>query len=150
MGDQPKAVASRAATDTPPEIGAAPRNPRPAILDENGFGTASAGNVAVDGRWSTYSPYLQRLIETVQLQWERILTESRISPSVGSKVTVKFVLNDEGKISRIVSVESTSSEAARHACVNAITDRAPYGPWTDDMKAVLGTQQEMTFMFCYR
>jgi hypothetical protein len=30
------------------------------------------------------------------------------------------------------------------------TDRAPYGPWTDDMKAVLGSQQEMTFTFYYQ
>jgi len=32
----------------------------------------------------------------------------------------------------------------------AITDRAPYGTWTDDMKAVLGEQQEMTFTFYYQ
>ena len=36
------------------------------------------------------------------------------------------------------------------ACVSAITDRAPYGPWTDDMKAMLGSQQEMTFTFYYQ
>ena len=32
----------------------------------------------------------------------------------------------------------------------AITDRAPYGPWTDDMIAMLGKQQEMTFTFYYQ
>jgi hypothetical protein len=40
--------------------------------------------------------------------------------------------------------------AAERACMSAITDRAPYGEWTDDMKAVLGEQQEMTFTFYYQ
>jgi hypothetical protein len=34
--------------------------------------------------------------------------------------------------------------------MSAITKPAPYGPWTDDMKAVLGEQQEMTFTFYYQ
>jgi len=36
------------------------------------------------------------------------------------------------------------------ACVSAITTRAPYGDWTDDMIAVLGSEQEMTFSFYYQ
>ena len=59
-------------------------------------------------------------------------------------------MGDEGQITNIVNVDSTASETGSRACVSAITDRAPYGPWTDDMKAVLGSQQEMTFTFYYQ
>lgn len=126
------------------------QNVRPAIFAENKFGSANIGPIAIDARWSNYGEYLRRLIDTVQVQWERLLIESRIYPPSGSTVEVKFVLDSEGKIARIVNVDNQSSEQAGHACVSAITDRAPYGPWTDDMKAVLGDQQEMTFRFYYQ
>jgi len=123
---------------------------RPAIFAENKFGTSNIGPTAVDARWSNYGAYLQRLIDTVQVQWENILISGKIYPPSGSTVTVTFVLDSQGNIARIVNVENKSSEQASHACVSAITDRAPYGPWTDDMIAMLGKEQEMTFTFYYQ
>lgn len=123
---------------------------RPAILAENKFGTSNIGPVAIDARWSNYGAYLQRMIDTVQIQWERLIISMPAMPAGGSTVTVKFVMNDEGKIARIVNVDTNSNETASRACVSAITDRSPYGPWTDDMKAVLGNEQEMTFTFYYQ
>ena len=125
---------------------------RPAILAENKFGTQNVGLTAIDARWSNYGAYLQRMIDTVQIQWERLILSMNAMPAVGSTVSVKFIMNDEGKITDVKKVEASSSasETAQRACVSAITDRAPYGPWTDDMKAVLGSQQEMTFTFYYQ
>jgi len=123
---------------------------RPAIFEENKFGTSNIGPVAYDAKWSNYGQYLQKMIETVQIQWERILTESRIYPTSGTNVTVKFRIDSEGKISEIINVEGTAGNQAEKACTSAITSRAPYGPWTDDMIAVLGTSQEMTFAFYYQ
>ena len=123
---------------------------RPAIFTENKFGTTNIGNIAVDAKWSNYGAYLQRMIDTVQLQWERILSEQKTYPPSGSTVTVRFILNSEGKIAQILEVENHSTDQASRACVSGVTDRAPYGPWTDDMKAVLGEQQEMTFTFYYQ
>jgi hypothetical protein len=123
---------------------------RPAVLSENNFGTANIGPTAVDARWSNYGAYLQRMIDTVQIQWERIIIEKRANPVLGSTVSVKFIMDSEGKIAKIVNVDSTANETASRACINAITDRSPYGPWTDDMRAVLGDQQEMTFTFYYQ
>jgi len=126
------------------------QNTRPAIFAQNVMGTSNIGPTAVDARWSNYGAYLQRMIDTVQTQWERILIESRVSPASGSTVTVKFVMDSDGKIVRIVNVDSTASDSASRACMSAITDRAPYGVWTDDMKAMLGEKQEMTFTFYYQ
>lgn len=123
---------------------------RPAILTDNKFGTSNIGPVAFDARWSNYGAYLQRMIEAVQIQWERILMGSKVYPPSGTMVTVKFIINSEGNVSQIVRVENKSNEQGERACISAITDRAPYGPWTDDMKAVLGEQQELTFAFYYQ
>lgn len=123
---------------------------RPAILAENKFGTTNIGNIAVDARWSNYGQYLQKMIETVQIQWERIIISQKANPVNGSRVTVKFIMDDQGRIERIVAVDTTANEVATAACVSGISDPAPYGPWTDDMKAVLGSHQEMTFTFYYQ
>lgn len=148
------------ATSTQPRID--PKNPRPrpqvvrqqqvrpAIFQENKFGTKNVGLAAWNAKWSNYGQYLQKLIDTVQIQWERILYESRLYPVNGTNVKVVFVLNSKGEIARIVEVEGTAGTQAEKACASAITSRAPYGPWTDDMMAVLGEEQELTFNFYYQ
>jgi len=123
---------------------------RPAIFADNEFGTSNIGPTALNAKWSNYGVYMQRLIETVQLSWDHILEQSGIYPSPGTMVSVTFVLNSKGEIARIVSHKPEDSAPAIDACVSAITAPAPYGPWTDDMTSVLGTEQEMTFTFLYQ
>ena len=126
------------------------QNTRPAIFAENKFGTSNIGLNAYDAKWSNYGAYLQRMIDTIQIQWERILVESSVSPPSGTMVTVTFIIESEGRIARIVTVDNKSSDQGGRACVSGITDRSPYGPWSDDMKAMLGDQQQMTFSFYYQ
>jgi hypothetical protein len=123
---------------------------RPAIFQENKLGTSNIGNIGYDAKWSNYGQYLQKMIETVQIQWERILIESRVSPPSGTSVKVVFRMNTEGRISQIIEVNGTAGNQAEKACTSAITARAPYGPWTDDMIAVLGQSQDLTFTFYYQ
>jgi hypothetical protein len=123
---------------------------RPAIFEDNQFGTSNIGPVAVSAKWSNYGAYLHKMIEAIQIQWDRILTESRTEPPSNTVVTVKFTMDSKGKITEILNVESTSSEQGKQSCLTAITMTAPYGDWTDDMIAVLGTSQELTFQFYYQ
>jgi len=58
---------------------------RPAIFAENKFGTSQIGPIAIDARWSNYGAYLQRMIETVQLQWEHILNETKTYPASAAR-----------------------------------------------------------------
>lgn len=114
------------------------------------FAAAQFAPMAVDAKWTEYGTYLQPMIESVQKQWERLIVESKVTVKEGSIVTVKFIMNSRGEIARIVNVESTANDKAARACLSAITDRSPYGAWTEGMKAVLGEQQEMTFSFYYQ
>ncbi len=126
------------------------RRARPAIFSENRIGTANIGPVAYDAKWSNYGQYLQQLIETVQVQWERLLHQSRVQPPRGTTVTVKFRLDKSGHVSEIIDVTSESNhEPAKRSCIGAITDRSPYGEWTEDMVTLLGETQELTFTFYY-
>jgi hypothetical protein len=122
---------------------------RPAIFNDNQFGTSNIGPVAFDAKWSNYGAYLHKMMEAIQVQWDRILIDSRTEPPSGTTVTVKFTIDLHGKIAAIVDVESTSTEQGKQSCISAITLTAPYGDWTDDMIAVLGTSQDLTFQFYY-
>jgi hypothetical protein len=127
------------------------RSVRPAIFAENQLGTKNIGMAAVDARWSNYGVYLQRMIETVQIQWDTLVSEGKNYPSRGSTVTVKFKINSDGAISRVTNVDGgMSGPQAEGYCVSAITKPSPFGKWTDNMVAMLGTEQEMTFVFYYQ
>lgn len=124
---------------------------RPAILAENKFGTRNVGVTAINAKFSEYGLYLQRMADAVQLQFDKLVEEGKTYPPVGSYVVVKFVLDSEGKISKIANVENHSSDTGAQTAVSAITTRAPYGAWTDDMKAALNPDgEELIFSFYYQ
>jgi len=123
---------------------------RSSILTNRAAGVTNIGIVGRDARWSEYGEYLNTLIEIVQMQWYKILNESRVSPPGGSHVVITFKINSQGE-TEIVKVED--ADAGRQgvfACQNAITYPQPYGKWSDAMIAVLGDSQELTFSFYYR
>lgn len=122
---------------------------RSAPLADRVLGTENIGAVAYNAKWSAYGEYMQKLIETVQSQWDRILDQSNITPPAGTKVTVVFRLDAKGEVAEIVKVSGGGGRSAQDACVSAIVARAPYGAWSADMIGVLGESQEITFNFFY-
>ena len=122
---------------------------RPTPLLNNFTGTDHTGLTAYDAKWNSYGEYLQRLIECVQAQWDKILEPSALYPERGSRVQVVFKINSEGKIAEIVSVTGNGNRDAQSACVSAIVEPQPYGSWSADMLAVLGKEQVLTFVFYY-
>ncbi|MEY3775630.1 MAG: hypothetical protein RLZZ129_2410 [Verrucomicrobiota bacterium] len=126
------------------------RRTRPAIFSKIHEEAATIGPLSFTSNWREHHQYLQQLIEAVQVQWERILIQSRNYPSRGTTVTVKFRLNNLGQVSEIIDVRSESgNEQAKRNCIKAINESSPFGAWTEDMKAVLGETQELTFTFYY-
>jgi hypothetical protein len=123
---------------------------RPAVFEENDLGTSNIGPVAFNAKWkSCGAAYLHKMMEAMQSEWDRILIDSKIKPPPGSYVTVKFTMDWKGNITKILDVESTSSEQGKQSCITAITTAAPFGEWTDNMIATFGSSQELTFKFYY-
>lgn len=124
---------------------------RPAIFADNPVGTSNLGIAGIDARWSNYGVYLRRMLEIVQEEFDKLVDESQIYPPPGSQAWVTFKLNAQGKISAIVNVtpKAGCTDAAAQTCVSSITIPAPYDPWTPDMIAMLGSEQQMTFIFYY-
>ena len=123
---------------------------RSTILSNRATGVANIGILGMDARWSEYGEYLNELIEIVQTQWYNILRESRVSPPGGTHVIVTFKINPKGE-TEIVKVEDAGAgKQGVFSCQNAITYPQPYRKWTDQMIAVLGDSQELTFSFYYQ
>jgi hypothetical protein len=132
-----------------PRLSAAAVNARRTPTIKNEFGSKNIGEVAYNAKWSEYGEYLQRLIDAVQVQWERLLLRSAFYPTSGSTVRVKFKLERTGDV-LILETSGTGAELAQRLCISAIAERAPYGEWTEDMRALLGEEQELTFTFFYQ
>ncbi len=78
------------------------------------------------------------------------MIESRAAlPSIGTVVTVVFLLSSDGRVARIEEVKSEPEGAGAKYCVSAITRRGTFNPWSEEMKRVLGREQKMTFTFHY-
>jgi hypothetical protein len=133
-------------------LGAFGQHAHPAIFSDSKARMGSIGASALDPKWGAYQPYEQRIIEVVQDQWLKILAENGLQPVSGSQVSVKFVITSKGEISRIVIADRSAGipDAVARACVNAVTSRAPYGVWTPEMVAALGSEQEITLSFTYQ
>lgn len=123
---------------------------RTTILSNRPSGVTNIGILGMDARWSEYGEYLNELIEIVQMSWYNILRESRVSPPRGSHVVVTFRINPKGE-TEIVKVEDFGSgKQGVFSCQNAITYPQPYRKWTEQMVAVLGDSQELTFSFYHQ
>ena len=106
----------------------------------------------VDPRWSNYGKYLARLIARIQSEWDRArIAGQAASPLRAVAVTITFLLTSRGEAARILNVASSPglAEESIRACVGAVTAGSPYGDWTDEMTAALGTEQQLTFSFYY-
>jgi hypothetical protein len=123
--------------------------PRTTILSNRAPGVANIGILGIDARWSEYGEYLQELIEIVQAQWWRINDESRVSPPRGSHVAITFKLNSRGEADIVKVEDSDAGKQGVFSCQSAILARQPYRKWTEQMIAVLGEEQQMTFVFYY-
>jgi hypothetical protein len=117
------------------------------VRDVAAPGSATIGNL--DSKWAPFAAYLQRAIDRVQRQWEREMIESRVPPPVGTVVTVVFWISPEGRVSRIEDVKSEPENVGAKWCVSAIAQKGTFGPWTEEMKTLLGPEEKMTFTFHY-
>jgi hypothetical protein len=115
------------------------------------IGTSNVGPMVMDPHWKNFRDYLQNVIQTVQDAWSTQLSEIKIPSSSGSVVSVAFILNSKGEISQILGAHPSADAPPEviDPCVAAIKMNGPYGGWTDDMIAALGTEQKLTFTFSY-
>jgi hypothetical protein len=140
------AQSQRAQPKERPRLASVSHN-RTTILTNKFTGVSNIGVHAHDARFTEYGAYLQELAEIVQTQWNKILAESRVSPPNGTRVTVTFKINPKGETEIIKVEDFGAGRQAVFSCQNAITYPQPYRKWTEEMIAMLGDSQELTYTF---
>lgn len=126
-------------------------NTRPAVLANQPMSTSNYGTIrGVNSRISEYGDYMQKFIEIVDLQWNRLLSQSKVSPPRPSQVTVKFRLGKDGQIWEVLEVIEGGDKPSTYMCIDAIRTPAPYEKWPDDMVAIFGDSDVITFVFYYQ
>jgi hypothetical protein len=143
-------------TASTPQIDPQRPQPRPQLVQNvrsaifnNSPGTSNMGTDGWDAHWSNFGEYQQRLIDTVQAEWDNLLSNSGALPPSGTSVAITFRLKSDGSV-EFVNVDGNAGDLGKKYCTAAISDRAPYGKWTDDMVAMMGTEQQVTFTFYYQ
>lgn len=120
-------------------------------LKKNNFSANSIGITAVDSRFSEFGAYEQRMTEAIARQWYLLASMQSLSSEVDTQVVIEFFLNTDGEITAIKVLFNSSTITGKTLCEQAILSTAPYGKWTPEMIAVLGSQnQSVKFTFYYK
>ncbi len=104
---------------------------------------------SLDVNATPFGAYDSIIIAAIQSRWYSLLDSQRLTRGTG-KVTVEFHLNYDGSITDFHMLENGVGELLGILCERAIRDPAPFAPWPDDMKRMVGaTFREVKFTFYY-
>ena len=110
------------------------------------------GKIAIDCKLHPYGVYVQQMLQAVESQWHQLVKGSipyiqkdKIPP----EIVYSFVLNSNGKVSEITSLRPKDDNLAADLCRQAISSRAPFGEWSDEMIKDLGESDLVTIKFSY-
>lgn len=125
-----------------------PRVPSGPVRDSR-IGVSNIGQVAVDAKASKFGEYMERLIETVKLNWDDLVQLSSAEERK-SMVKLRFILTRDGEVKDVEILEGTTSRViGRHMCIEAVKRGAPYGPWPEGLVEIFGDEEDITFNFHY-
>jgi len=147
----PQVAVSARAVDGLPSPRPRPQLPRlpSAPTRDSRLGVSNKGTLAVDAKASEFGEYMERLIETVKLNWDALLQRSAVE-EIKSVVKLRFVLSRNGSVRDIEILPGTSSRViGKHMCIEAVRRGVPYGPWPQGLVDLFGEEEDITFTFHY-
>ena len=108
-------------------------------------------NIAVSAKFTDFGDYLARMFDAIGSQFQILAFQSQVARAeVNSMVLVKFKLTREGEIKNLVIAFTTASRVATLVAQDSIQSRAPFGPWTEEMVAILSVEEPFSITFYYR
>jgi outer membrane biosynthesis protein TonB len=112
-------------------------------------GVKRRGKIEVDAKATPFGAYDLAFIAAVQARWYQILDSHNFVQRSG-KVVIEFRLTYDGRITEMRVAGNEVGDLLGLACQNAIMDPAPYAPWPQDMRRLIGgNHRDVTFTFYY-
>jgi hypothetical protein len=105
---------------------------------------------SLDAKATPFGDYDKRFIEAVTQRWYDLLDSHSFAQDRTGKVTLRFHLNYDGRITDMQVLDNTVGELLGLFCQDAVTDPSPYQPWPSDMRRMVGENyREIVFTFYY-
>jgi hypothetical protein len=103
-----------------------------------------------DAKQTPFGEYDAKFIEAVTQRWYGLLDSQQFARDRTGKVTLQFHLNYDGSITDMKILDNNVGDLLAYVCQKAVTDPAPYAPWPNDMREMIGKNyREITFTFYY-
>ena len=103
-----------------------------------------------DAKATQFGAYDRQFIDAVQQHWYDLLDSRSFSMDRTGRVTLRFHLTFDGRITDMTVVENTVGDVLGYVCQEAITDPAPFEKWPTEMRQEIGEDfREITFTFYY-
>lgn len=117
-------------------------------LKRNEGAVTKFGHAAVNARFTQFGLYTQKMFEAIDYQVLSLFANyNPTAQDFNSYIHVSYSLDENGKIINMAVESATASNLAIILCKDAIQSSAPYGPWTDDMKAILNKEERFSYYF---
>ncbi len=113
-------------------------------------GQSGAPHAAVelqsDPQGADFRPYLTRILAIVRSNWRRVIPESARMGLLRGRTVMEFIIDRNGQIPKLVTADSSGSDALDRAAVAGLSMSNPLPPLPGDYK---GFQVRLAFTFSY-
>lgn len=99
-----------------------------------------------DPQGADFRPYLTRILAIVRANWRRVIPESARMGLLRGSTVMEFIINRDGQIPKLVTADSSGSDALDRAAVAGLSMSNPLPPLPPDYK---GFQVRLAFTFSY-
>jgi hypothetical protein len=103
-----------------------------------------------DTKATLFGAYDQAFIDAVATHWYALVDAQHNSEMRSGRVVLDFNLNSDGRITDMKVVEGDEQNLMTYICQRAVLDPAPFEPWPNDMRRIIGSdKREVRFTFYY-
>ena len=122
--------------------------PAPAVPGQTGQSAAQHAQVELqsDPQGADFRVYLAHILSIVRANWRRVIPESARMGTLRGRTVVEFIIDRDGSIPKLVTADSSGSDALDRAAVAGLSMSNPLPPLPDGFK---GFQVRLAFTFSY-
>ncbi|MGA2853536.1 MAG: hypothetical protein ABSE90_05345 [Verrucomicrobiota bacterium] len=103
-----------------------------------------------DAKATPFGQYDSDFVDAVTYRWYSLLDSQKFALDRTGKVMLRFHLNYDGTITDMTELQNSVGVLLGYVCQKAINDPAPFKPWPEDMRRLVGANyREITFTFYY-
>jgi hypothetical protein len=107
-------------------------------------------SASFDAKATPFGQYDSDFVDAVTYRWYSLLDSQQFALDRTGKVILRFHLNYDGTITDMTVLDNTVGDLLGYVCQKAINDPAPYKPWPEEMRRMVGANyREITFTFYY-